>query len=173
MYYNIFILALFTFIVLFFSIFFRYNALFNCTSNNILLTIGIICSLFLGPDEQCKILNVRLQCGQWQETQRQGCYMLLGQPISHPNEIRFNQIRCEKSNKRQLSLLCFGDAGERGTCESFLNLKYFIQAAKFRSSCGPLISHHSPVAPQKIWCGPLWGHTARIENHCYRKCPKH
>jgi len=132
MYYNIFILALFTFIVLFFSIFFRYNALFNCTSNNILLTIGIICSLFLGPDEQCKILNVRLQCGQWQETQRQDGYVLLGQQLSHPTETRFDQIRCWKSNETQLCLRTVGYAWERGAFHSIVNIKYFIQSVKFR-----------------------------------------
>jgi len=54
--------------MLFFSILFRHNTLFTCTSNNIPLTIGIISSVFLGPDEQCKILNVRLQCDRWQAT---------------------------------------------------------------------------------------------------------
>jgi len=77
MYQNIFVLLSFTFIVLFVRILFRYNTLFTCTSNSILLTIGFIYSVFLGPDEQCKILNVRLQCSQGQATQRQGGYLLL------------------------------------------------------------------------------------------------
>jgi hypothetical protein len=41
-----------------------YNTPFTCTTNNLLLTIGFISSVFLGPNEQCKILNVQLQCGQ-------------------------------------------------------------------------------------------------------------
>jgi len=81
--------------VLFFSILFRYNTPF--TSNNILLTIGFISSVFLGPDEQCKLLNVRLQCGQGQATKRQGGYVLLT-AIKSPS---WNQIRPEKVWEKQ------------------------------------------------------------------------
>ena len=50
----------------------------------------------------------------------------------HLTETRFDQIRCEKSNKTQFCLCTVGDAGERGTFVSILNMKYFIQAVKFR-----------------------------------------
>jgi hypothetical protein len=49
-------------IVLFLNILYRYNTVFIYTSKNVLLIIGIIFSVLLGP---CMFLNVRLQCGQW------------------------------------------------------------------------------------------------------------
>jgi hypothetical protein len=49
---------------MFLNILLVFNTQFTCTSNNILLTIGIIFCVFLGSAEQWKILNVQLQCGQ-------------------------------------------------------------------------------------------------------------
>jgi hypothetical protein len=79
------------------NILFMYNILFTGASNNILLTIGFISSLFLGPEEQCKILNVRLQCGQWQATQRQGGYILL----TASKSLNWNRIRPEMVWEKQ------------------------------------------------------------------------
>ena len=143
--------------MLFFSILFRHNTLFTCTSNNILLTFVFISSVFLRPVEHCKILNVRLQCGQWQATQRQGV-TYFWQPVSHPTETRFDQIRCEKSNKTQLCLLCCGVCrGEGDLCITFKFEVFYSDSEvsvthskslwppKFQSySCGPL----------ENWCGP-------------------
>jgi len=42
-------------IVLFSDILFRYNTLFTYTSKNILLVIGLIFSVFLGPDEHLQV----------------------------------------------------------------------------------------------------------------------
>jgi hypothetical protein len=77
----------------FWNILLMYNTLFTCTSNNIMLTIGFISSVFLGPDEQCNILNVRLQCGHWVTTQQQGGYVILT-AIKSTN---WNQIRSDKA----------------------------------------------------------------------------
>ena len=60
--YNIFILLLFTIWNLF-SIFFRYDT-FTDTISNILLTAGIIFSVFFGPDKHLQVFYARLQCGQ-------------------------------------------------------------------------------------------------------------
>ena len=82
---------------MFWNILLMYNTLFTCTSNNILLTTGFISSVFLGPDEQCKILNVLLQCDQWQATQRQGGYVFL----TGIKSTNWNQIRPDKAWEKQ------------------------------------------------------------------------
>ena len=84
-------------ILLFWNILLMYNTLFTCTNNNLLLTISLISSMFLRPNEQCKLLNVQLQCGQWQATQRQGGYVLLTGIKSN----NWNQIQPDKAWEKQ------------------------------------------------------------------------
>ena len=134
-----------------------YNTLFICVSNNILLKIGFIFSVFLGPDEQCRIWNVRLQGGQWQAKQSQGGYVILT-AIKSPS---WNQIRPDKMwEKHYFAFSTVRYAGERGTFNSILNLRYFIQAAKFRWPTPKFMwppNFPSILLPlrNKVW--PPWG----------------
>jgi hypothetical protein len=73
-----------------------------------------------------------------------------------------------KAIKYNFAFCAAADADEKETFDSILNLKYFIQAVKFRwpiqkllwppnfpsFSCGPL----------ETWCRPLEGHMAHDEN---------
>jgi len=62
MYSNVFVLLLIT------SFIFKYilylHHIFTDTISNIPLTIAVVFSLFLRPDEQLRYLTVRLKCGQ-------------------------------------------------------------------------------------------------------------
>jgi hypothetical protein len=73
-------------------------------------------------------LSVQLQCSQW-EAKIISQYNIksltyLWQQISHPIEIRFNQVRCGKITKVQHGLLCCGRC--RGKRNLWLNFKFEI-----------------------------------------------
>jgi hypothetical protein len=99
---------------------FGHNTFSTYASKNNLLKFGVIFSVFLGRDEHLQFLNVRLQC----VSDKRSSPLLniktvtyLRQQISRPNETRFNQIGCGKSNKIPLRLLCCWEL------DSILNLK--------------------------------------------------
>jgi len=61
--------------------------------------------------------------------------------------------------KHNFAFLCFGDAVERGTFELLLNIKYFMQTARFRWSAAklmwPLDFPSFSCGPLEICCGPM------------------
>jgi hypothetical protein len=66
------------------------------------------------------------------------------------------QLLCWKGCRGEGNFCAGRDAGERATSDPILNLKYFIQAVKFRcptqKSLQPPIFRHSPVAPWGTYC---------------------
>jgi hypothetical protein len=84
--------------------------------------------------------------------------MYFWQQLSHPTETRFDQIRCEKSNKTQICHRTVGYAGKRRTFNSILNLNYFMQALNFRwptqKSLWPPNFPSYSCGPLEKWCGP-------------------
>lgn len=51
---------------------------------------------------------------------------------SHSADARFNRIDGGKAIKYGFALCAVGDAGKKGSLDTFLNLKYFIQRVKLR-----------------------------------------
>ena len=130
------------------------NTLFTYTRKNILLTFGVIFSVFPGPNEHLQVSECPIAV--WSVTSQDhlssqhygGCVLLM--QIGHRTETGFNQRTCGKRSKIQLCLLCCEDVGEKGTFDSILNFKYFIPAMKFRWPTqiygDTLLFLHSPVA---------------------------
>jgi hypothetical protein len=146
------------------NVLFRHNTLSTYTIKNILLTCGIIFSVFLGPVTTCKFLNVAVAARSvirenHLSTQHKGGYVW--QQIRHPTETGYNQITCGKSYKIQLCLpWCGGCTGEGNLWFNFkFEIMYLIQAVKFlwptQKLQWPLIFRHSLVAREKLGL-PSW-----------------
>jgi hypothetical protein len=116
----------------------RYITLFADTSTNILLIIGIIFSVFLGPDKHLQFWMSVAVC-QWQAKivclHNIKAVTYFWQQISHQTETGFNQIRCGKSNNIQLCFVFCG--GCRGEGNLWLNFEFEI----FYSGSGVSVSH--------------------------------
>lgn len=90
----------------------------------------------------------------------------------HQSDTRFKNISCGKSNKCIFAYCAVGDAGEKQTVDSILNLQDLVQAMRLRyptqGYCGPLIFLHSPVISLKLGVAPGGGcHMVYFENHWY------
>jgi hypothetical protein len=71
--------------------------------------------------------------------------------------------------KYSFAFCAAGYATEMGTLDSVLNLKYFIQADKFRWPTQYLLLPRNipsfSFGPLGIWCGPLWCLVAHVDTH--------
>lgn len=81
----------------------------------------------------------------------QGSY-IVWQQISYSADARFNQIDGGKAIKYGFALCAVGDAGKKGSLDTFLNLKYFIHCVKLR------------LPARKLLWPPEGGHMAHVEN---------
>jgi hypothetical protein len=67
--------------------------------------------------------------------------------------------------------VAFSDAGEKGTFDSVLNLKWFIQAVKIHWLTQKLLWPSNfpsfSCGPSETWCRTLGGFMAHVKNHCY------
>ena len=156
-YQNMFMFLLCT--ILYVLVFCLGITLFTYTSKYIILIIGIMFSVFL----TCYTLIVSFWmtiCSLVSDKRRPSLRIFavtyFRQQISHPIETGFSQIRCGKSNIIQRRSVCRGGCREH----SLLNLKYFIQAVKFRWHTQKLLwpPNFSSFAcgPLETWWGPLW-----------------
>jgi hypothetical protein len=159
--------------VLFLYILFRYYTYFTYTSEHILLTIGIVFNVFLGPDKHLEVFKCPVAV--WLVRSEDIFRHIMAvtycwQQINHPTQTTFNHWKCGKSNKTQLGVLCCG--GFKGEGKFWFNFKFEI----FNSGSEVKVAYTKftvdPNFPSPS-CGPLetlrgpggWGHTAHAENH--------
>ena len=128
--------------------------MFTYAIRNILLIIGIIFSVFLGPDGHLQVFECPVAV--WSVvrdhlcSQRNGGCVLL--TTNHPTETRFNQISCGKSNKIQLCLLCCEGYRRKG------NLRFSFKFEIFYSCSEVLVAHSDNTVASNFssfTCGPL------------------
>ena len=143
-----------TFYCIVFLYFIKYNILFTYISSNILIIIGIIFSMLLGPEEnlqdcECPVAVLSVISDDHLSSQHQDGYVIW-QPTSQVGkEIKKNCfLWCGKCMR----------GGGMGTCDSVLNLKYFIHSAKCQWHAQKLLwpPNFLPFDcdPLEIWFGP-------------------
>jgi hypothetical protein len=148
---------------------------FTYAGEHILLTIGIIFNVFLGPDKHLEVFKcpVAVWSVIGEDTFHHDIMAVtyFWQQISHPTENTFNQIKCGKSNKTQLRVLCCG--GFKGDGKLWFNFKFAIFYSDSEVSVAYIKFTVNPHFPSRF-CGPLetlrgplggGGHTAHAENH--------